>query len=44
MRIKDIPPFERLSNLNKIVVESSSNDKTLSPEYTNKNYYEEKKI
>ena len=41
MKIKDIPTFERLNNLNKNVFELSANDKTLSPKYVNKNYYDE---
>ena len=41
MKIKDIPTFERLNNLNINVFELSANDKTLSPKYVNKNYYEE---
>ena len=41
MKIKDIPTFERLYNLNINVFELSSNDKTLSPKYVNKNYYDE---
>ena len=41
IKIKDIPPFERLNNLNINVFELSANDKTLSPKYVNKNYYDE---
>ena len=41
MKIKDIPTFERLNNLNKIIFELSTNDKTFSPNYVNKNYYDE---
>ena len=41
MKIKDIPTFERLNNLNTNVFELSANDKTLSPKYVNKNYYDE---
>ena len=41
MKIKDIPTFERLNNLNKNVFELSSKGKTLSPKYVNKNYYDE---
>ena len=41
MKIKDIPTFERLNNLNINVFELSSNDKTLSPKDMNKNYYDE---
>ena len=41
MRIKDIPSFERLNNLNINVFELSANDKTFSPKYINKNYYDE---
>ena len=40
-KIKDIPTFERLNNLNVNVFELSANDKTLSPKYVNKNYYDE---
>ena len=40
-KIKDIPTFERLNNLNINVFELSANDKTLSPKYVNKNYYDE---
>ena len=40
MKIKDIPILERINNLN-IVFELSANDKTLSPKYVNKNYYDE---
>ena len=41
MKIKDIPTFERLNNLNINVFELSANDKTLSPKYVNKNYFDE---
>ena len=41
MKIKDIPTFERLNNLNINVFELSANDKTLSPKKANKNYYDE---
>ena len=41
MKIKDIPTFEILNNLNKNVFELSANDKSLSPKYVNKNYYDE---
>ena len=41
MEIKDIPSFERLNNLNINVFELSASDKSLSPKYVNKNYYEE---
>ena len=41
MKIKDIPTFERLINLNINVFELSANDETLSPKYVNKNYYDE---
>ena len=41
MKIKDIPTFERLNNLNINVFELSANDKTLSPKCVNKNYYDE---
>ena len=41
MKIKDIPTFERLNNLNINVFEISANDKSLSPKYVNKNYYDE---
>ena len=37
MKIKGIPTFERINNLNKNVFGLSSNDKTLSPKYVNKN-------
>ena len=43
MKIKDIPTFERLINLNINVLELSSNDKTLSPKYANKKYYDEQR-
>ena len=41
MKIKDIPTFERLNNLNINFFELSANDKSLSPKYVNKNYYDE---
>ena len=41
MKIKDIPTFERLKNLNINVFEISANDKSFSPKYVNKNYYDE---
>ena len=41
MKIKDIPTFERLNNLNIDVFELSANEKSLSPKYVNKNYYDE---
>ena len=41
-KIKDTPTFERLNNLNIKFFELSANDKTLSPNYVNKNYYDEK--
>ena len=41
MKIKDIPTFERLNNLNINVFELSAKDKSLSPKYVNKNYYDE---
>ena len=41
MKIKDIPTFEILNNLNINVFEKSANDKSLSPKYVNKNYYDE---
>ena len=41
MKMKDIPTFERLNKLNINVFELSANDKTLSPKYVNKNYYDE---
>ena len=41
MKIKDIPLFDRLNNLNIIDFELSANDKTLSPKKVNKNYYDE---
>ena len=41
MKIKDIPTFEILNNLNINVFELSANDKSLSPKNVNKNYYEE---
>ena len=41
MKIKDIPTFEILNNLNISVFELSANDRTLSPNYVNKNYYDE---
>ena len=39
MKMKDTPTFERLNNLNINIFELSSNDKTFSPGYVNKNYY-----
>ena len=41
MKKKDIPTFERIINLNIKVFNLSANDKTLSPKYVNKNYYDE---
>ena len=41
MKIKDIPTFEGLNNLNINVFEITANDKSLSPKYVNKNYYDE---
>ena len=41
MKIKDIPTFERLNNLNINVFELSATNKTLSHKYVNKNYYDE---
>ena len=41
MKIKDIPTFESLNNLNRNVFELPANDKTLSPKIVNKNYYDE---
>ena len=41
MKIKVIPTFERLNNLKPNVFELSANDKTLSPKFVNKNYYDE---
>ena len=41
MNIKDIPTFETLNNLNVNVFELSAKDKTLSPKYVNKNFYDE---
>ena len=41
IKIKDIPTFERLNNLNINVFELSANDNTLSPKYVNKNYCDE---
>ena len=41
MKIKDIPTFERLNNLNINVFVLSANDKTLSTKNVNKNYYHE---
>ena len=41
MKIKDIPTFEILKNLYINVFELSASDKSLSPKYVNKNYYEE---
>ena len=39
-KVKEVPTFERLDNLRKLL-ELSSNDKILSPKCINKNYYEE---
>ena len=41
MKIKDIPTFEILNNLNINVFEITANDKTYSPKYVNRNYYDE---
>ena len=41
MKIKYIPTFERLNNLNINVFKLSANDKTLSPKFVNKNYFDE---
>ena len=41
MKIKVIPTFERLNNLNPNVFELSANDKTPSPKFVNKKYYDE---
>ena len=41
MKIKDIPISDRINNLNINVFELSDKDKTLSPKYVNKNYYDE---
>ena len=41
MKIKDIPTFESLNNLNINVFDLSVNDKTLSPKNVNNNYYDE---
>ena len=41
MKIKEIPTFERLNNLNINNFELCFNDKALSPKYVNKNYYDE---
>ena len=41
MKIKVIPTFEILSDLNINVFELSANDKSLSPKYVNKNFYDE---
>ena len=41
MKIKDIPTFARLNNLNINLFELSANDKTFSPKYVNKNYCDE---
>ena len=41
MKIKDIPTFEKLNNKNINIFELSTNDKTPSPRYVNKNSYEE---
>ena len=41
MKIKGIPTFEGLNNLNINVFEITANNKSLSPKYVNKNYYDE---
>ena len=41
MKLKDIATFEWLYNLHINVFQLSANDKTLSPNYVNKNYYDE---
>ena len=41
LKIKDLPKFVRLNNLNIKVFEVPSNDKTLSPKYVSENYYDE---
>ena len=41
MKIKDIPTFEILNNLNINVFELSASDKSLLPKYVNKNYYDD---
>ena len=41
MKIKDIPTFERLNNLNINVFELSAIDKSPSPKYVDKKYYDE---
>ena len=41
MQLQDIAIFERFKNLKINVFEQSSEDKTFSPKYINKNYYEE---
>ena len=41
MKIKDIPTFERLNILNINGFELSENDKSLSPKFVNKNFYDE---
>ena len=41
MKIKDLPTFERLNNINISVFELSVLDKNLSPKYVIKNYYDE---
>ena len=43
MKLKDIPTFERLNNQNINVFALSANDKSLSPKYVNKNYYDEQR-
>ena len=43
MKIKDISAFEQLNKPNINVFELSSNDKTLSAKYINKNYYEKQR-
>ena len=43
MKIKDISAFEQLNKPNINVFELSSNEKTLSPKYINKNYYKEQR-
>ena len=40
MKTKEITTFERLNTLNINVFDFSSTDKTISPKYVNKNYYE----
>ena len=41
MKLKDIPTFERLNNLNINVFDLSANVKSFSPKYVNKNYFDE---